>query len=608
MAHMSPRERIFAAITMRHLPDQLPVVPLLMTRGIREGGITCDYAQTHGEAQAHAKMKAVEKFGGDVMIVGTDLFTPVECLGAELDYLPYAQPSLVKHPAPTKDAFYRLRDAYHKTGFNPGSGRLKHLADEAKTYIAHGRKSSHFILTPVGGPLTTAQLMTGSAEFLSYLNDDPGFAKDVVELALDVVQNICQRMFEAGIDACNILDPFCSSDILPPETFRDFGLPYQQRLFAHIKALGGLGFTHVPGYTQPIWRDLAGNGSVNLNGDMYPGMDHAKRAVGGTISLMGGLSAGATMMHGSPTDVANEIRKLAATAGQNGGVICMPGTDLDWTVPDENIRAMTATCAAIRYPLNVAGLGDLSAVYLPGHPKHPGQQPPSTFGDVAITDVKTRVPRTPQDEIRARLVEAILAYDGDKAMEWTRKGLALGMTAQQIVNDGLALGMKVIGDLYDRKERFVTDVLKAGRAMDMAMPLLTPLLGAGANGKANGTVVLGVVRGNAQDIGKNLVSLMLKANGFKVIDLGKNVKPEQFVETAEQENAVAIGMSVASNSSTIYLEKVRELLDRQGKGGKYLLLCGGAACNPALADRLGMAFGQDANQAVSLVRQYVGRV
>lgn len=86
---MTSRERIFAAITMSGLPDQVPVVPLLMTRGIREGGITVDQALRDGEAQAHAKMKAVDKFGGDVMIVGTDLFTPVETVdGCELDYLP----------------------------------------------------------------------------------------------------------------------------------------------------------------------------------------------------------------------------------------------------------------------------------------------------------------------------------------------------------------------------------------------------------------------------------------------------------------------------------------------------------------------------------------
>src|SRR3981081_3267607 len=77
---MTSRERIFAALTMSALPDQVPVVPLLMTRGIREGGITVDVALRDGEAQAHAKMKAVDKFGGDVQIVGTDLFTPVECV------------------------------------------------------------------------------------------------------------------------------------------------------------------------------------------------------------------------------------------------------------------------------------------------------------------------------------------------------------------------------------------------------------------------------------------------------------------------------------------------------------------------------------------------
>lgn len=604
---MSSRERMFAAVTMQTLPDQVPCVPLLMARGIREGGITVDQALRDGEASAHAKAKALKKFGGDVIIAGTDLFTPVECVdGCELDYLPYAQPSLVKHPTPTKEDFYRFKEKYEREGFQP-SPRVLEIQKEARTMVQLGYKDTHVIPTPVGGPITTAQLMTGSSEFLTYLSEDPDYAKEVTELALDIVKNVCRMMFEAGIDVCNILDPFNSTDILPPDTYREFGLPYQKRLFAYITEIGGIGFTHTCTFTQPIWRDIAENGCLNFNGDMYPGMDHAKRAIGGQISLMGTLSPFSTLMHGSTTDVANETKKLAAEVGYNGGFVCMPGCDIDWTIPDENLKAMIDTCASIKYPMDIQALGDLSKVYLPGHPNHVGKRAPSTAGDVDVAEAKTgHKPRTPQEEVNEKLVEAIMEYDGDKAIEWVNKGLERGMSAQDIVFDGLSLGMKVVGDMYERNERFVTDMLKAAKTMDKAMPILTPLLESSGGGNGpTGTVIVGLVRGNTQDIGKNLVCLMLKANGFKVIDLGKNVKPEQFIDAAEKEGAVAIGMSVMTNSSAVYVEKVKEMLENSGRSSKYLLMCGGAAANKGMAEKMGVRYGLDANAAVAMVREHV---
>ncbi|CAN5241163.1 hypothetical protein BH09ACT8_BH09ACT8_22780 [soil metagenome] len=609
---MSSRERIFAAITMSGLPDQVPVVPLLMVRGIREGGITVDAALRDGEAQAHAKMKAVDKFGGDVMIVGTDLFTPVECVeGCELDYLPYAQPSLVKHPTPDKDSFYRFKDKYERDGFNNDWGRMTPLRVEAQTYIKAGKKDTYAMVTPVGGPITTAQLMTGSSEFLGYISEDPDYAKEVTELALDIVKNVCRNMFEAGMDACNILDPFSSSDILPPEIYREFGLPYQKRLFAYIKELGGVGFTHTCTFTQPIWKDIADNGCANFNGDMYPGMDAAKRVIGGEISLMGTLSPFSTLMHGSTTDVANEVKKLAAEVGYNGGFVLMPGCDIDWTIPDENLHAMIDTCASIKYPMDIQALGDLSNVYLPGQPKHPGTRANTTEDDTGVAAGKARVaaPEGSKEEVNEQLIEAIMDYNGDKAIEWTKIGLDRGMTAQEIVFDGLSMGMKIVGDMYERNERFVTDMLKAAKTMDKAMPILTPILeSSGSADGPTGTVVVGLVRGNTQDIGKNLVCLMLKANGYKVIDLGKNVKPEQFLAAAEENDAVAIGMSVMTNSSTVYVEKVVELLKSQDKLDKYLLMTGGAAINRVNAEQMGTHYGSDANAAVAMVKDRMASV
>jgi MtaA/CmuA family methyltransferase len=607
---MTSRERVFAAVTMEELPDQVPVCPLLMTRGIREGEVRVDEVLLDGEAQAKAKIKAHQKFGGDVVIAGTDLFTPVENLGAVLEYLPYAQPSLVTHPAPAKEDFYRLKDAYTSKGFNPEKGRLRAIQEEIRTFIKEGWKDTHALATPVGGPITTAQMLTGTSEFFTYLADEPEYAKEIIELALDCVKNICKMMFEAGIDVCNILDPFCSCDILPPDVYREFGLPYQEELFAYVKEIGGIGFTHTCTFTQPIWPDIAKNGCFNFNGDMYPGMDLAKRTIGGQISLMGSLSPYSTLTHGTPQDVANEVKKLAAEVGFNGGFICMPGCDIDWTVPEENMRALIDTCAAIKYPIDVEALGDLSHVYLAGHPKHPGTRKISTENDqmVRMGIEKTRVAeRTPEEEVFFNLADAILEYDGDKVVEWTNKGLERGLTPQQIIFEGLSLGMRMIGDLYERNERFITDVLKSAKTMERAMPILTPLLeAAGAGESKKETVIVGLVRGNTQDIGKNLVVLMLKANGYKVIDLGKNVKPEQFVAAAQFHNAVAIGMSVMTNSSVTYAQQTVEALKSQGLSGKYLVMVGGAAMNEKIAAQMSAKYASDANAAVALVKEHVG--
>lgn len=605
---MTSRERVLAAVTMQGLPDQLPVTPLLMTRGIREGGVKVNEVLLDGVAMAKAKIKAHQKFGGDVLLAGTDLFTPVENLGAVLDYLPYAQPSLVTHPAPTKEAFYRLKGNYLSKGFDPEKGRLRAIQEEIRTFIKEGWKDTHALATPVGGPITTAQLVTGTDEFFSYLADDPDYAKEVIELSLDVCKNICRMMFEAGIDVCNILDPFCSSDVLPPEIYREFGLPYQKRLFEYIKEIGGIGFTHICTFTQPIWSDIASNGCINFNGDMYPGANLTKRAIGDKISLMGTLSPYSTLTHGTPEDVAKEVKKLAVEVGYNGGFICMPGCDIDWTVPEENMRALIDTCASIKYPIDIEALGDLSDVYLAGQPKHSGMRKISTENDqqVRMGIHKTQTQKTPEAEILFKLADAITEYDGDKVVELTNKGLELGITPQQIIFDGLSLGMKMVGDLYERNERFITDMLKSAKTMEKAMPILIPLLEASGAGEGNKeTVVMGLIRGNTQDIGKNLVVLMLKANGFKVIDLGKNVTPEQFIEAAEANNAVAIGISVMTNSSVNYAEKVTKMLNEQGKSDKYLVMTGGAAMNEKIAEQIGAKYGSDANAAVSLVRNRI---
>lgn len=604
---MTSRERVFAALTMQGLPDRVPVTPLLLTRAIREGGVTADVAQQHPQIMADCKLIAHARFGGDVVAAGTDLFTPVENLGAELEYMAHAQPSQITHPAATKEAFYRLKDKYLSNGFDPTRGRVLSVAEEIRILVAAGVKDDRILAVPVGGPLSTAAMMTGTSEFLTYLDEEPGYAREVIAIALDCVKNVSRVMFEAGVDAVNILDPFCSSDVIPPEVYREFGLSAYKELFAYMGELGGAGMAHICTYTLPILEDVASSGCVNMNGDFYPGMDQAKKAIGDKLSLMGSVSPLATLMHGTPDDVVKEVKRLAVDVGYNGGWICMPGCDIDWMVPDENLKAMIDTCASIKYPIDVEALGDLSDVYLPGSPKHPATRANTTAQDPQVlAALKGEPPSTsgPQ-EVYDNLIHAIMDYDSERAVTWVRKGLDRGLTPHELVFDGLSVGMKTVGDLYERNERFVTDMLKASRTMDAAMTILTPLVEQAGGGGGEGTVVMGLVRGNTQDIGKNLVCLMLKAAGYRVIDLGKNVKPEEFVRVARERHAVAIGMSVMTDSSVPYVEEVVKLVDGAGLGDDLVVMCGGAAANAQLATRLGIEYGSDANGAVAILREHL---
>ncbi|MFN8629254.1 MAG: MtaA/CmuA family methyltransferase [Chloroflexota bacterium] len=596
---MTSRERVFAALTRAAVPDRLPVVPLLMARGIREGGITMVDAARDGRLSARAKAKALEVFGGDVVIAGTDLFNPVESLGAELELMPRAQPTLVRHPAPTRDAFERLRDRYAADGFRPAP-RLVQTQLEAEELVRLGFKQTHAIPAPVGGPVTTAAGLMGSTEFLAALNDDPAYAHEVLALATDAVKHTSRLLFEAGVDAVNILDPFASSDVLSPEFFREFGLPYFRDIFGYVHGeLGGAGFLHICTYTGPIWEDVLQTGALNFNGDLYPGADLAKRAIGDRISLMGTVSPFSTMVHGTPEDVAAESRKLAVEVGLEGGFVLMPGCDIDWTVPAANLHALMATAASITYPIDVEALGDLSGVAIAGHPEHRGKRASSTARAAAAPSAATGA--SADDRVLATLVDAVLEYDGNRAVAAATEGLRLGMTPQRLVFDGLAAGMRIVGDLYERNERFVVDMVKAARTMDQAMTVITPVIERSADGaKPAGIVVLGLIRGNTQDIGKNLVALMLRANGYRVIDLGKNVRPEAFLAAADEHGADAIGVSVMLNASVAYVEELVELA--RGQGRRELVMFGGAAATRDIGERLGIAYGADANDAVRILR------
>ncbi len=161
-----------------------------------------------------------------------------------------------------------------------------------------------------------------------------------------------------------------------------------------------------------------------------------------------------------------------------------------------------------------------------------------------------------------------------------------GVDAKVILDEGLLSGMNIIGEKFKNNEIFVPEVLVAARAMNMGATLLKPLL-AEAGVKANGKVCIGTVKGDLHDIGKNLVKMMMEGKGLEVIDLGTDVSPETFVNTARDENCDIICCSALLTTTMGVMSDVVKALEESGLRDKVSIMIGGAPVTDAYCQQIG---------------------
>lgn len=170
--------------------------------------------------------------------------------------------------------------------------------------------------------------------------------------------------------------------------------------------------------------------------------------------------------------------------------------------------------------------------------------------------------------------------------ELVQKALDEGMQAQTILNDGLMTGMHVIGEKFKRNEVYVPEVMIAARAMNGGIDVLKPALAAGGV-ETKGKAVIGTVKGDQHDIGKNLVRIMMEGKGIEVIDLGVDVSPEKFVQTAIDEDAQIIGCSALLTTTMGAMRDVVEEAKRRGIRDKVKIMIGGAPVTQEYCDEIG---------------------
>ena len=201
------------------------------------------------------------------------------------------------------------------------------------------------------------------------------------------------------------------------------------------------------------------------------------------------------------------------------------------------------------------------------------------------------------------IYDAVVNGNANTVKVKVQAALDAGVNIETLLNEGMIASMKEVGQLFESGEYFVPEMLISARAMQAGMILLRPVLVA-QDIKPLGKIVIGTVKGDLHDIGKNLVSMMLEGAGFNIIDLGTDVAPEKFLEAIQTHQPDIVGMSALLTTTMTNIEKTIRFFEENGVRDQVKVIVGGAPLTQVYANSIGAdGFAPDANQAAVLAKK-----
>ena len=212
-----------------------------------------------------------------------------------------------------------------------------------------------------------------------------------------------------------------------------------------------------------------------------------------------------------------------------------------------------------------------------------------------------------KDEILEAAQKAIVESNASLVEETARRGLDEGIDPMELMNEGFIPGINKVGDLFGVGKLFLPELIQSAEVMQKATDIINAALPEDQE-KGMGKVVLGTVEGDIHDIGKTIVVSLFKANGFEVVDLGRDVPIDQFIEEAEKAGANIIGSSALLTTTMQGQKKIEQELKKANLKGKYKTIVGGAPVTQRWADRIGAdAFAEDAADGIRKAKELLGK-
>ncbi|MEM1673833.1 MAG: corrinoid protein [Candidatus Bathyarchaeia archaeon] len=209
------------------------------------------------------------------------------------------------------------------------------------------------------------------------------------------------------------------------------------------------------------------------------------------------------------------------------------------------------------------------------------------------------------EDILEKIKKAVVNLDAENIQRLCREALEAGITPYEIIMRGFSKGLEIVGEKYEREEYYLAELVVAGEVVKEGMKTLEPYLERGEVKKI-GRVVIGTVKGDLHDIGKNIVKTLLRAVGFDVIDLGVDVPPEKFIEAVKKHKPDIVAMSALMTTTMNEMENVIKMLRENGLRDKVKVIIGGAPITKEFAEKIGAdAAAEDAIDGVNICKSWV---
>ena len=451
----------------------------------------------------------------------------------------------------------------------------------------------------LGKIYTPAWMYMGAETFFHALENNEELIAAIFEKIGNIQFEVFQRVIEhACVGAVVNPDDVAHNTglLVHPRHLRKYLFPWYKKM-GDICRDRGLGFIyHSDGDCSEVMDDLIACGFHGFNPIQPNAMDivEVKKRWGDKLCLIGNLNLDSTLTLGTPEDVRAEVFERIRTIAPGGGYMVASSNSVTDYVPLANMRAMFDACFEFgRYPISLEA-GAVSGKVWTYQGKGAAAAPDEPQAAEAL-------------EVQP-FVDALLANDARKVIAMVQQSLDAGHPIQQVINQGLIQGMTVVGQRFQRAEIYIPEMMLAAQAMSKTLAHFEGVIAGGGSGEPLGHVVMGTVKGDLHDIGKNLVIMMLKGQGFTVTDLGVSVAPEKFIQAVSQHKPDVLALSALLTTTMVQMKGTVDALVEAGLRDKVKVMIGGAPVTQAFAEQIGAdGYAYDAPGAAKLCKGLVSK-
>jgi 5-methyltetrahydrofolate--homocysteine methyltransferase len=439
------------------------------------------------------------------------------------------------------------------------------------------------------------EFMIGMEDCMTLVYKDRDFIEELLEIGTQYWVKFVTRAIEEGVDFVWAADDvaFKTGLFLPPKIMKEMWLPHLQRIIEPAISARKPVMFHSDGKIDDIVPWLADIG-VDCIQPMDPyGIDYRdyKKKFGNLVCLAGNIDIEFPLAHGTPEDVERDVREHMEVLMPGGGYVATSSHSIVNYIPHENFIAMIN--AIHRY-----GVYEGEQWSSIGTEKIQHETPPEVSVHSVYGDHKGGV----EGGILQKIFDAVYTGEQDMIKELIEEALDENHAPIDVIDNALTPAIKEVGDEFSTGELFLPDLLLAANTMQEAMQILTPLMQDSEQRKGKGRVVIGTIKGDLHDIGKNLVIALLKGNGFEVVDLGIDNGPEAFVNAVKEHSPDVVGYSGLLTTTLGGIPDQIRALQKEGLRDTVLTIVGGAPVTQDFASRNGIdLYGKDANEAVKVI-------